>query len=98
MLAEVIQFPRSAVVREIGPDNVPAHWTGWHEYFYEHFQRCDKNTPKEAFERVEQEIADKRAADALPEGEDRLLFLAGLAFSRLRKAPGVKAVSPDLCV
>lgn len=90
MLAEVIQFPSKAIVREIGPDNIPAHWSGWHTYLFGHFQRCDGNTPEEAFERVEQEIADKRAADALPEGEDKLLFLARLAFSRLRKASDAK--------
>ncbi|WP_146745344.1 hypothetical protein [Dyella jiangningensis] len=89
MLAEVIPFPRCAIVREIGPHNVPAHWTGWHEYLYEHFQRCDKNTPREAFERVEQEIVDRCAADSLPPGEDQLLFLARLAFGRLRVSSDV---------
>jgi|GEM_PF-6418055 hypothetical protein len=81
--AVILQFPRSSIVREVPAGGFPKRWTGWDQHFYEHLQRCDGLSPKEAWARVEQEIADKRAADALPLGKDRLLFLARLAMSRL---------------
>lgn len=83
--AVIIQFPRSAIVREAPDDGFPNHWRGWDQHFYEHLQRCEGLSPKEAWARVEQDIADKRAADALPPGKDRLLFLASLAMSRMSR-------------
>lgn len=76
-----VTFETSATVLPF-PAVKPAQWTGWHEHLYEHFQRCDGLTPKEARARVEQEIADQRAAEALPQCE-RLGFLMRMALSRL---------------
>jgi len=83
MTATVIPFPRKTRTHQVSPAGFPDHWTSWDEHFYEHFQRCDGLNPKEAWSRVEQGIADKREADALLPGEDKLLFLARLAMSRL---------------
>lgn len=81
--AVILQFPPKAIVREVPVGEFPEHWTGMHEHLYEHFRRCDGLSPKEAWARIEQNIADKREADALPPGKDKLLFLARLAMSRL---------------
>lgn len=81
--AVILQFPRTAIVREAPSGGFPAHWTAWHERLYDHLQSCDGLSPQEAWARVEQDIADGLAADSLPPGEDKLLFLARLAMSRL---------------
>ncbi|WNL47910.1 hypothetical protein RKE25_09890 [Dyella sp. BiH032] len=81
--AVILQFPPSAIVREVPIGGFPEHWTDMHAHLYEHFRRCDGLTPKEAWARVEQDIADGLAADSLLPGEDKLLFLARLAMSRL---------------
>ena len=83
MTAIIIQFPCKPALQRISSEGFPIHWTGWDQHSYERLQRCDGLSPKEAWARVGQEIADKRAADALPPGKDRLLFLARLAMSRL---------------
>lgn len=66
--AVILQFPRGAIVREVPAGGFPKHWTGWDQHFYEHLQCCDGLSPKEAWARVEQDIADERAADALQIG------------------------------
>ena len=81
--AVILPFPPSAIVREVPIGGFPEHWTDMHAHLYEHFRRCDGLSPEDAWARVEQDIADGLAADSLPPGEDRLLFLARLAMSRL---------------
>ncbi|NII75183.1 hypothetical protein FHW84_003781 [Dyella sp. SG562] len=81
--AVILQFPLSAIVREVPVGGFPEHWTGMHAHLYGHFRRCDGLSPQDAWARIERDIADKLEADALPPGEDKLLFLARLAMSRL---------------
>lgn len=83
MTASIIQFPCRPTVQKVSSEGFPIHWAGWDQHFYEHLQCCDGLSPKEAWAKVAQDIADKRKADALPPGGDKLLFLARLAMSRL---------------
>lgn len=73
MTAKIIQFP--------APFQVPAHWRGTDEYFFDHFRR-DGMCAVEAAEKVEQGIEDKKPRYP---GEDVLLRMAREAIARAPK-------------
>lgn len=73
MSAKIIQFPV--------PFKAPAHWSGFDEYLFDHFQQ-DGMTVVEAAEKVEQRIEGLKPRHS---GEDVLLRMARDAFASAPK-------------